>query len=235
MNEPMFPKLGKIGLMPDGTQGYISTEITLYPGLLRSPDDPPDMAIILTIDAVVQRSVRNRTELLHMPELIAEKHGKEAITFEEYKNELIKQGFNFSDLVAEGFSSYREFHEEEAKANQRAAEFFHSWMKKKYIDPNDFKRLIDSSSIVHFLELVLANADTTIARLKAEKLHEEHRAMKVDVFNWLDEKFEDFRSTGKSMDDIAQEQIAGKLVPLKFRTVREWMTEWKKLRSAGRP
>jgi hypothetical protein len=36
------------------------------------------------------------------------------------------------------------------------------------------------------------------------------------------------------MDDAAFD-IAGTFVDQKFRAVREWMTEWKKLRSAGTP
>ena len=54
--------------------------------------------------------------------------------------------------------------------------------------------------------------------------------MKVDVFAWCDDKMIDF----KSMDSAA-ESIAGKLVPATFRTVREWIGEWKKLRSASTP
>ena len=54
--------------------------------------------------------------------------------------------------------------------------------------------------------------------------------MKADVFKWLDTN----NTGGKNFDDIAL-LIAGKVVPLKFRTVRGYITEWNKLRSASRP
>ena len=76
------------------------------------------------------------------------------------------------------------------------------------------------------------NLDTFVqARRKgADAIHAEHRSMKADVFKWLDTN----NTGGKNFDDIAL-LIAGKVVPLKFRTVRGYITEWNKLRSASRP
>ena len=65
--------------------------------------------------------------------------------------------------------------------------------------------------------------------LGAAAKNAENRAMKNDVFAWLDKNM-----TNQSMDSAALD-IAGKIVPMKFRTVRDWITEWKKLRSAGTP
>lgn len=67
-------------------------------------------------------------------------------------------------------------------------------------------------------------------RKGADAIHTENRAMKADVFKWLDDNF----ASCKSMD-AAAEAMAGKLVPATFRTVRDWVTEWKKLRSASTP
>ena len=64
----------------------------------------------------------------------------------------------------------------------------------------------------------------------ASKIHVENRAAKADAFAWLDANF----STCTSMDDAAG-KMAGKLVPYTFRTVRDWVGEWKKLRSTGTP
>ena len=67
-------------------------------------------------------------------------------------------------------------------------------------------------------------------RKGADAIHAENRSMKADVFKWLDTN-----NTGSmTLDDIAL-TIAGKVVPLTFRTVRDYITEWKRLRSAGRP
>lgn len=71
---------------------------------------------------------------------------------------------------------------------------------------------------------------SAIPKQNAMKRHAEHHAMKVDVFKWLDSNFDNC----KSMDSAA-EMMAGKLVPAKFRTVRGWVTEWKKLHPASTP
>ena len=72
------------------------------------------------------------------------------------------------------------------------------------------------------------NALSNAARNAANIRHVENRSMKYDVFNWLDSNMASF----KSMDDAAL-AIAEKVVPVKFRAVRTWVTEWKKLRSAS--
>jgi len=68
------------------------------------------------------------------------------------------------------------------------------------------------------------------ARSAANARHVDTRAMKKLVFEWCDENMSRF----SSMDDAALD-IAETFVPQKFRTVRDWMTYWKKLRSAGTP
>lgn len=68
------------------------------------------------------------------------------------------------------------------------------------------------------------------ARKKANLRHKENRAMKKEVFSWLEVN----RSKFKSMDATA-DAIAGKIAPIAFRTARDWVGEWKKLRSASKP
>ena len=70
----------------------------------------------------------------------------------------------------------------------------------------------------------------TFAKAGASAAHAENRAIKQDVFAWLDTNMPNF----KSMDSAA-EAIAGKVAPVKFRTARDWVGEWKKLRSTGTP
>jgi hypothetical protein len=65
----------------------------------------------------------------------------------------------------------------------------------------------------------------------ADVRHAENRAMKADVFAWLDANF---IPGVRSMDDVALE-LAGSLVPAKFRAVRDWLKDWNKLRSTGTP
>ena len=68
------------------------------------------------------------------------------------------------------------------------------------------------------------------ATANAHKSHAEHHAMKAEVFLWCDANMAGFRSM-----DAAAEAIAGKIVPIKFRTARDWIGEWRKLRSASTP
>ncbi|GAB3389160.1 hypothetical protein [Massilia agri] len=60
--------------------------------------------------------------------------------------------------------------------------------------------------------------------------HSENRKMKADVFSWCDKNMRNY----KSMDSAA-EAIAGKLVPVTFRTARSWIADWKKKQSTGTP
>ena len=63
----------------------------------------------------------------------------------------------------------------------------------------------------------------------AEKRHAESRSMKAEIFAWLDVNMCRFRSM-----DGAAEAIAGKVVPIAFRTARAWVGEWKKVRAASK-
>ena len=78
---------------------------------------------------------------------------------------------------------------------------------------------------------VTKNEASSLFALKgANKRHAENRAMKNQVSEWLNTNMTGF----KSMDSAA-EAIAGKIVPIKFRTARAWVAEWKKLRPTGTP
>lgn len=74
--------------------------------------------------------------------------------------------------------------------------------------------------------MALGRKELAIAGANAS--HAENRAMKADVFAWLDSNMAGF----KSMDKAA-EAIAGKVQPIAFRTARAWVGEWKKKRSTG--
>ncbi|WP_208507920.1 hypothetical protein [Variovorax paradoxus] len=76
----------------------------------------------------------------------------------------------------------------------------------------------------------IASAKSALARRAASARHAENRALKAVVFAWCDDNLSAFRSM-----DSAAGHVAGVVVPVAWRTVRDWMTEWKKLRSAGTP
>ncbi|MBS0427145.1 MAG: hypothetical protein JSR41_07640 [Proteobacteria bacterium] len=73
-------------------------------------------------------------------------------------------------------------------------------------------------------------AASELARRGADAAHAENRAMKALVIQWCDDNMAAFRSM-----DAAAQAIAGTLVPVTFRTARDWIGAWKKLRSAGKP
>lgn len=70
----------------------------------------------------------------------------------------------------------------------------------------------------------------SFARLGAQARHSENRAIKSEVMAWLDAN----KTLALNGEETASE-IAGKIAPIKWRTAREYITEWKKLRSAGKP
>ncbi|TDP63006.1 hypothetical protein [Roseateles toxinivorans] len=92
------------------------------------------------------------------------------------------------------------------------------------------KICLDSRSMWHFIELAAQVVISSNASGLAGKRHAENRAMKAEVFAWLDANMAQY----KSMDAAAQ-AIAGVVVPVTFRTARDWVVGWKKLRSAGTP
>ncbi|MFL6676111.1 MAG: hypothetical protein ACJ8LG_22815 [Massilia sp.] len=75
----------------------------------------------------------------------------------------------------------------------------------------------------------VAGALTSIkgrAKNGAAARHKENREMKLEVFEWLTQNIDRFNSL-----DGAAEAIAGDVVPIKFRTARGWVGQWKKLSS----
>ena len=66
------------------------------------------------------------------------------------------------------------------------------------------------------------------AKRGATARHKENRDMKNEAFAWLNLNREQFSSL-----DSAAAAIAGSVLPVKFRTAREWVGQWKKLQSAG--
>ena len=94
---------------------------------------------------------------------------------------------------------------------------------------SELREHLNHFTIGRFVELVLENSVKAKQSAAAIKRHQEHYQMKADVFDWLGSNMHNY----KSMDATA-EAIAGKLVPLAFRTVRRWVKEYKDMQSAGK-
>ncbi len=70
------------------------------------------------------------------------------------------------------------------------------------------------------------------ARAAADAMHHENRACKKQVFEWLDDNMSRYPTL-----DAAADEIAERVVPMKWRTVRGWATDWnreRRLRAARR-
>lgn len=149
--------------------------------------------------------------------------------YQNYLSELEKLGFDVPTLLAKANDSYRRFRKSKLNREAKAAKFFELMKSEWIISDDDVRKYIDGDSIYELIELILTHADTTRARMKAIKRHHENRSMKADVFAWLDSNMANF----KSMDAAAQAII--KQQPIAFRTARDWVGDWKKLRSASTP
>lgn len=87
---------------------------------------------------------------------------------------------------------------------------------------------IESSNKEAIHAAMLAKAKKELASAGAAGRHAENRALKQDVFDWLDANPP--KPRGK---DAAAAAIAGGVVPVAFRTARKWIDEWENLPSTG--
>ena len=105
------------------------------------------------------------------------------------------------------------------------AEFL-AWIKRV----NEIIRTrLDFYSLCELLEMSTENDTTQKAFRMALKRHSENHAMKADVFVWLDANMPNFKSMDAAAQAITKQQ------PIAFRTARDWVGKWKKVRSTGTP
>lgn len=152
------------------------------------------------------------------------------------------------ESLLEHLTDFAERLREEQRA--RAREVFDAFMSgKEEVDVNDqsdtasyaamewgermdkaIKNCLDRRSISALVEMIAEHHTKALQVARAYSRNAENRAMKQFVFTWLDANMSQFKSM-----DAAAEAIAGKVAPIKWRTARNWVAEWKKLRSAGTP
>ena len=78
--------------------------------------------------------------------------------------------------------------------------------------------LSDEGTLIELLEIAVANASTVKAKEMARSRHTENHAMKAQVLSWYSASKGQFRSK-----DAAAQFASTTLVPVTFRTVREWL------------
>ena len=86
---------------------------------------------------------------------------------------------------------------------------------------------LNHRTIGYFLELVQANRESAKQAARAIKRHSENHAMKAQVFDWLGANRRNFSSMDKTAEALT------KVVPMGFRTLRGWVSEWHKLQPPG--
>ena len=82
---------------------------------------------------------------------------------------------------------------------------------------------LNARTMGYFLELIQANHQSAKQASRALKRHSENHAIKAQVFDWLGDNRRNF----SSMDKTAQ--ALTKVVPMGFRTLQGWVSEWHKL------
>jgi len=71
---------------------------------------------------------------------------------------------------------------------------------------------------------------TRAATLGADARQKENRAIRKEVFDWCDMKMHEFESMNKAALALHE----ANLVPVEQKTLRTWMTQWKRERSASK-
>ncbi|MBC7617873.1 MAG: hypothetical protein H7293_02585 [Candidatus Saccharibacteria bacterium] len=102
------------------------------------------------------------------------------------------------------------------------------------LDPTEIYAIVEemrpSSYVIAQLVLMAKAAQKTQSARNSEgKMHKENRAMKAEVFHWLDANMPNFKSMDAAAQAITKQQ------PIVFRTAQAWVGEWKKVRSTGTP
>lgn len=150
-----------------------------------------------------------------------------------HRQELLADGYTYDQLLdtCAGAHQVVEMQEERLKV---LSDTLHEWMstvaESTELSRRSLSLLNDVEGLMSVQYALGVKDGKSIAPKKgAAKRHEENRAMKADVFSWLDANMSNFESMDK-----AAEAIASKVSPIAFRTARAWVGEWKKLRSASK-
>ncbi len=166
-----------------------------------------------------------------------ENKGRSFVLVTPYEGSLIEEGLKLiQDSRAEKHNKAALVWEAFRKAYELADSFeqtgiddvlFRKWAD----DVNEaIREHLNHETLGSFVEIVIDAGASAAQAARATVRHSENHAMKKEVFDWLDVNMVNH----SSMDDAA-EAIAGKVVPVKWRTARDWVSQWKAVRSAGTP
>jgi len=201
-------------------------------GLTRQDDDPPDQYILCVLDAAFAASLHSDVPSIY-PADIAKRLKQDRISFREYLAQLEAMGLNLAQVQADATAKQSRYLQGINERKSRAATFFALLKSEWHVTDKQVKEHLDDESIYELLELVLANADETKARLNARRRHEStSEARKFVVAEW--EKYrDDYRGnkTDFSKDYSARllhefKDAKGDPLKIERRTIREvWLAD----------
>lgn len=230
MTKDIYPRLRETGAIPEAwlSDSPDSEQKPMANPLRATDTDPPMLEVVCFIDAAFRAAVL-RNQMPVTVEMVAESKGCGTITFAEYVSELAARGHDIKAIHEAAAVLRNDFSSALAKRKSNALAFFNLMKTQWYVTDDEVREFIDAESIYELIELVLEHTDTTRARLNARKRHAENRSMKAEAFEWLDRNMVNFKSMDKAAEAVTKQQ------PIAFRTARDWVGEWKRLRSAGTP
>ena len=235
MDDSVYPKLVRMDV---ATNLLLTKEDEEFGGsiyfdgisLTISDEDPPRDYIFSFIHALALNAAPGELKYPQSSlKASAENLGKQAFTWTEYMASLVALGIDVEKLHAQAVEVCDRGRRDRSNSKEKAAAFFELLKTKWFVTDAEVREHIDASSIYDLLELALKHSDTAKARITVFNRHTENRAMKANVFVWLDTNMAKFKSMDAAAEAVANQN------PIAFRTARDWVGEWKKLPSTGRP
>lgn len=105
------------------------------------------------------------------PKQFAELYGSDRFSQDEYLAFLEEQGFDVNRVRADVLASMERTKQSQLKSKEKAEAFFRLFKEQWHLLNADVKKYLDEDSIYFFLDLVVADAASTKARLLAVRRH----------------------------------------------------------------
>lgn len=138
------------------------------------------------------------------------------------------------DTLLQAYAGALQYGDMQERRLERQVQALKEWQTTTEVSTELSERSLElvkeaQASMINQYALGIKHGKSEISKKGAEKRHKEHRSMKSEVFKWLDNNMDDFKSMDKAAEHIAKNRV-----PVAFRTARAWVGEWKKLRSASK-
>ncbi|CAM8667089.1 hypothetical protein MCEZEM1_02065 [Comamonadaceae bacterium] len=237
MVDKLFPKLSQYEAVEESWRNAKRSDPNRktsesFGGLQRTEGDPPDLEILTFIDAAFFEAVIRGLSDIY-PANIASGLGRTEITFNEYLKQLTELGLDVEDIAEKAGGRRSDFLEARQQAKRKARVLFERIRSEWIVTDDEVRECVDSRSIYELLELVLAHADETRARLNAMRRHETTNIAKEFVVTEWKKYRNDYEGNKSAFARdysarLRNEFLNGKGEPLdiKEKTIREvWLAD----------